>query len=64
VPVVRNLDSLIADIKEELRQVLFAIYEYERGMPAEGPPPDVAKMIEKVERKTRNVIELMTGSRL
>jgi len=24
----------------------------------------VAKMIEKVERKTRNVIELMTGSRL
>lgn len=61
--IIRHLGSLVADIQDEVRQILFAIYEYERGMPASGPPEDVALMLARIEMKARNALQYLTGSR-
>lgn len=62
-PVIRNLGSLVTDVRGELRDILDALYEYERGMPSAGPPEDVEKLVTIVEMKVRRAMELLTGSR-
>lgn len=47
-PIIRNLDSLRRDMADELRQALEALRAGE---------------LPKVERKVRNTLEFLTGSR-
>lgn len=62
-PKIRNLVRLIRDMQAEARDILHAIYEYEQGMPATGPPPDVERLITTIEMKTRTLLEFLNGER-
>lgn len=61
--VIRNLQSLQQDMVDCARNILHAIHEYEHELPVGGPPPDVEKMIEAVERNARTLLQFLTGIR-
>lgn len=55
-PVIRNLGSLVADVRSELRDALRLCYEM-------GLRSREEEAVVRIENKIRNVLELLTGSR-
>lgn len=60
---IRNLTSLNQDMVGTVRNILHAIWEYERTVSVDGTPPNVERLIEATERNARTLLEFLTGVR-